>query len=714
VRAFAKGLKGLRVYSDNNEMLQRYLEEVEAQLEEVFAEADEFSLGIREDRLVHRGDVVWVDPDRMEGLPFILFRNAFRRLTFERGTTRGELRSLMRAIIADYSRYDVVGEDLVTALWRLQLPHLRYITIDTLTVASTQASTDAEKQEIEQLQADVEAIVAMVYRTDAPDDDIVSGLSIAQEDLEALEDVRSETPEDLDLLDHATERAVTDLDEVERLEFARGLDEGSEALVGRTMDLLVRLLFTERSSQDAHQSLGLLQQLMDTLLLGQKFSHATELVRRLRDAAEDTDDLQKLHIARQLLRLFSAENRLLPLIVGLNDRVAARSVSELVGFLRALGEPAVPALLVALSQVEATLHRRVLRDLIIELGVPEPATLEAAMDDMPGYVVRDLLVIAARRPPREITSLVRRGLEHEHPRVREQATKMLRPYTEGPPDELLEQRLEDTDAEVRHTALRVAVVRKSKRAGARLRALLAAERDDLDPKELRIMTQALVAIEGETAVPTLARWLNPGLLASLKHTDLQVAAALALGHVPTSESARTALAKGTRSLVPKVREACRRALERAGRDDSATASQPSERDFSLDLEPVDSGDHDPISRAEAFETPRPPGPGVPPAATPVDEPGLPPAPPPEASTQVIRPSDLAAAREHVRALEAEEAARRPNQSATHTQLTADLTEDMKDQLPPGSYREVIPDIDVVVPRADRTPTPASSGEGGQS
>lgn len=717
IRAFVKALRGLRVYSDNNEMLQRYLDEVHGRMRDLFEDAEEVSLGIRDDRLIHRGDVVWFDADRMDGLPFILFRNAFRRLTFERGMTTSELLSLMRAIVADYSRFDIVGEDLVTALWRLQLPHLRYVTIDTLTVAAGRAASEEDKREIDQLQSDVEAIVALVYQTDASGDDIVSGLSISKEDLEALQDVRSESTEDLDLLDHATERAITDVDPDELAAFVRDLEaDTSEALVARTMDVLVRLLFTERSSRDAQSSVGLLQQLMDTLLMGYRFSHATELVRRLREAAQDLQDLQKLHIARQLLKLFSTENRILPLVVGLNDRNAARSVSELSSFLQALGEPVVPALVESLAQIEAPVHRRVIRNQIIELGLPDVARLETAMDDFPGYAVIELLLIAAHHPPQTVVQVVRKGLEHANPRVRAQATKMLRAYTVGPADELLCRRIVDSEQEVRITALRVAVARKSRAAASRIRTLLSGQDDglDLDLKDLRFMTQALVAIEGEAAVPVLARWLNPGFIAALKGTDLQVVAAHGLAQLPV-EASRVALSKGTRSLVPKVRDACRRALERIDRDQAAPAPADVDAtgDLTIDFYGGDSGDYVPVAMPHAFETPRPPARGIPPTVTPIESMDLPSAPPPEARTDVISQDDLAAAREIIRqARAAEDPTDDP--APVRSDLTSDLTVDMDSEYPPGSVREVIPEIDVIVPRADEreaTPTPTSSGQG---
>ncbi len=564
LRSLVKSLKGLRVYDENNEMLQTYLGQVKEALDEVFAEVDEFSLSVREDRILHRGDAVLVDPDRQEGLPFILFRNAFRRLTFVQGVTPDELMALMKAIVADYSAFDAAHEDLVTALWRMQLPHLRYITIDTLTIAAHAADSSDEKADIERLQGDIETLVAAVYATSSETTDIVSGLSISQEDLEALKNVRAESPEELELLDQATERKIIDLESESVEAFtAEVATQGHEELIARTMNVLVRLLFTERTSTDAVGSIELLQQMLDSMLLGRRFSHATQLVCRLQEAAEDLDDLQKLHIARQLIRLFSSTTRLIPVLVGLNDRHAGRSVSELVGFLRALGSATVPALLESLPQIDAPVHRRVIRDLIVELDLPSVSALAERLDsENDWFVIRDLLVMAAHHPPSEVASLVERALSHDNGRVREQATQMLRVQPSGRADELLADRLRDPAKDVRRTALRVAVLRRSEPCAEWLRSVLTPEGSaGHEDKDLRQMAQALAAIEGAKAVPHLIRCLNPGLLGGLRHIDLQVAAAIGLAQLK-EDASRTALQRGSRSLVPRVREACRRALER--------------------------------------------------------------------------------------------------------------------------------------------------------
>jgi HEAT repeat protein len=577
---FARALKGRRVYADNNETLIRYIERTSEGLDELLQELPELSLIVREDRILFQSESVWVDADRIEGLPFLLYRNAFRRLTFLRGMDREELDALLRAIVMDYGSGDALGEDLVTALWRLQLPHLRYVTIDTLTTDPSRVNDPEERREIERLQGDVEALIAKLYAQSSQGDDIVSGLSITKEDLEALKQVREEPEGELDDLERRTARAVLELSETELEQLREEVGaETRDGLIGRTMDVLIRILFKEQSSSDAMASLELLQQLMDSMLVGQRFRHATQLVRRLHEAASDSSDLQTMHVARQLLTLFASPKRLVPVLAGLNDRLISRSVSELVGFIRALGPPTVPALLTALAEIDAPLHRRVIRDLIRDLGVPSAAELSRRMDGAEWFVARDLLQLAESLPADGVSAMVNGGLHHGHPRVREQAVKMLRNYGPGLADHLLVARFDDEDAEVRRTAVRVAVARRSAVCREPMERRLQPDvLTDLDPKEQRLWTTAYAALMGAEAVPVLSELLPSGLLSSFRSTEIPMAAVAGLAQVKT-EAALLALQRGQRSLVPKVREACRRALERfkdadAGGESSASTDLP--------------------------------------------------------------------------------------------------------------------------------------------
>ncbi len=567
IRELSKAAKGMRVYAENNEMLKKYLDTAYAGLEKLLAEVPELHLSIREDRILYGKDAVYVNADREEGLPFTFYRNAFRRITLVRGMRRDELARLLKAITTDYKGYNSMGEDLVTTLWREALPHLRYLTIDSITSGKKGVTTDLDREELERIQGNIEGIVAAIYQTTAEDDDIVAGVSITKEDLEALKDIRAETEEDLDMLDHATSRAIAkiakrDLDAVhEALD-----DDTRDHLTSEMLDILVRMLFKETSSKESASTIDLLQRLFDSLVLGQDYRHAIALIEHLRDVAADSNNMQEVHIARHLLRLFAAESRVLPVLNALNDGYTSASVTDMVAFLRALGAPIANALIGNLEMVTSPTHRRLLCDLIVEFGVPDVARLMNICESAKWFVVRDVLGLAQHHPPEKISVLIKQALAHEHPKVRAYAVGMLRGYARGLADQLIVDRIHDEDLDVRLSAIRVAAARRSAPAREALHRMISAE-DLLDrePRELRMAMAAYATIARAEAVPLLDSILNPGFLKTLKNTEPQVAAAFALASL--GPAGAEALAKGARSLNSKVRDACKRALVREGKKD---------------------------------------------------------------------------------------------------------------------------------------------------
>jgi hypothetical protein len=557
----AKATKGLRVYASNNETLRRYLDEAFRALNIILERDQEMTLNVREDRFLHGKDVVHVNPDREESIPYIFYRNAFRRITLVRGFTLQELVNLLSAVIADYSGADYAGEDLVTALWRLALPHLRYLTIDAMTVDAKSAKSDAERDDIERIQADIEGIVAMIYKTSSADDDIVAGISITKEDLEALKEIRAEGDEDLDLLDVATARAIADIDHGDIDSLMSSLYvETRDSLTTKMLDILIVIAFKEQSSAESAMTIELIQQLFDSLLVAQRYGHACHLVKRLRDHRDSTEDLKEKHIANHLLRIFSSEARVLPVLNTFNDDYKSKSLSEVTEFLRALGPSIVPHMLSALDSLSSPAHRRLVSDLILEHGIPDRRILADRMLNAKWFLARDILHIASRLPLHELSPLIEMGLKSEHPKVREYAVGMLRPYARGNADRLIAERLLDDDLEVRLAAIRVAAARRTPDTRAAFEVLLTREDlQDREARELRLLMAAYAAICGSDAVPLLDRVLAPSLFGKARMADAQIAAAFALGSIG-SLAATSSLQRGVRTLNTRVREACKKAL----------------------------------------------------------------------------------------------------------------------------------------------------------
>ena len=557
--------KGLRVYADNNEMLQRFLDDAVTEVEGLFELLPEISLTIREDRLLHGRDAVLINADRDDGLPFLLYRNTFRRLTFVRGLDRPELLEVARVLAAQDQGFDRSGaDDLVSSFWRLNPQHVRYLTIDVLTMQANTAKSREDVEDIARVQNDIENIVASIYKTDVSDDDLVRGLSITREDLEALKEVRRDGgEEDVDLLDHATARSIADVSE-EDLEIFRAqlAQDTPDQLSRKLMDVLLEIVFLGQASQEASPVIGLLTQLFDSFLLAHRYAMATELLDRLTTAAQDSTDFLRLHIGRLLLKLLANESRIQPVLMVFNDDRRAASIGDILRLMRAVGPDVVPVLLRSLPSINAPAHRRLICDLIVDFGVPAIEELVAASKEAPWFFVRDLLSLAQHHAPDASFPLVRIALKHEHAKVREQAIGLLRSMSSGIADDLVGEALLDLDADVRFAAVRVAVARGHPKTRAILEALLtAADVEERSLRELRFLATAYATLSGDQAVAVLDRMLNPGLIARLKGSDTQLAAAYALASLGT-EPARIALQKGLRTLNAKVRDACRRALSR--------------------------------------------------------------------------------------------------------------------------------------------------------
>ncbi len=562
LNAVGKATKAIRVYERNNRMFRNFIDSAHGQLTALAASDASLTLNVREDRLLYGADPVHINPDRQEGIPFILYRNALRRITFDAGMEREELISFLTALTTDFSSFDHAGEDLVTVLWRLKLPHLRYFAIDALSVAVDPGTESGrkEQQAIDALQTNIDDLVAAIYGASAQDDDFVRGVAITKEDLEALKEIREESEEDLELLDVATARAVTaiEADALATVQLERK-EESHDSLLSRLFELVVGVLFKEDSGDGFGQTIELIQNIFDALLLAQRYGDARRVVEQLREQEKDVEDLKALHVTKHLLRVFSMQSRITPVVTSLGDSVHGEQTREALALLRALGQHVQPTLLNLIDVVESPAFRRTMCEVIVELGPLDAAVLGEKMENAKSFVMGDLMAMAARMPQKDLAPLLLTALQDPYPKVRAQAIGMLRSFPRGAADELLTKAFSDDEVEVRLRAYRVAAARKSTAGKSTLKVMLLQDDvHDRAPRELRTMTTAYASIAGADAHGVLNRLLNPGFFARSFMTEGQVAAAYALGMVGTDE-AKKSLSKGSRTVNKRVREACKEA-----------------------------------------------------------------------------------------------------------------------------------------------------------
>lgn len=574
--AFAKCVRSFNLYSRNNTALLQALDNAYQLVLLAFERLGAIEFIVRRDKLISMGQQVLDDPDRETGIPFRLFREGVRRLTLEPGLQKAELDRLVEILAKPPSSGDL-DEDLVSMLWRSALPNVRYVTLDVFAVGA-EGSAD-EDQAQEEIRQDLDNLLGAIYQGGHQSDDGVKAVNISSDDLVALATLGEDREGETERIGVATQRAIFNV----KPEFVSKMlqeieDDSDEELLNVTFDVLLGVLFRVRTAQESQQVIQEILNLYDTMLLQRDFVSASGLATRLKKF-DQGGDLKNVAIIRQLMKLFAAEQRLAQIAVAINDGMVT-AVSQLQGLLRALGSDVVPALLTLLATVQQPQHRRLLCDVMLEIQPPSIGLLQQQFGTGEWFVDRDLLYLASNCPEKGAAELIYQGCGHPHARVRQQALGMMQHAPPGQADTNLIKALEDSEAQVRVTAVRTLVARRTEGVGHMLGQMIKQPAfEEREPGEQRTFLMAFGALEGPLAVPVLEQMFEAvsgkgagGLLGRLRSTmegvvdgaadsklDLACSAAVALSSIGTPQ-ARAVLQKGVISKNKKLRDVCERAL----------------------------------------------------------------------------------------------------------------------------------------------------------
>ncbi|MEW5849977.1 MAG: hypothetical protein AB2A00_14370 [Myxococcota bacterium] len=594
--AFQKTVRSANLYARNNQLLAKFHHDTFNMFTALSKERGDLEFGVRADRLTLGGEVVLQDGDRESGIPFRLYREGIRRLTLEAGMTPPEMHELV-AILGAPSRTSSFEEDLVTMLWKANLQHVKYVTVDISSAAYTTpgaAAQETQEQESDQdaaVRRELDALLGAIYqggRTPAGGEDAVRGLSISVDDLLALKALGNERQGELETLQHATSRDIVTVDEP-RLEAIRKelSDESDAALTDRALDVMLNVLFRVKSGAESRKVLDQLVALFDSLLVSRDFRTAAGLVDRVRSHASsnpsltDPNALKNLTIVRQLMKVFTGEQRLTAVAVALNEtqQQAGTSMADLARLLTGLGQDSPASLLTMLSGIQNPQHRRLLCDVVLGIGLPPASVLAPYVNHSEWFVGRDVLYLLGHSKEEEAQKLVLESCGSQHPRLRQTAVSMLGRFPPGAADAKVLVALTDADAGVRQVALKVAAQRHLTAAVEVLKTVISNPGfEERDLAEIRSFLMAYAMLGGEDAVAALDRILNPPLLqkgaalldrlrnsvdaaADSQKVDLRIAAAAALGAID-SPAATGSLQKGAKSVIPAVKAACLKALNK--------------------------------------------------------------------------------------------------------------------------------------------------------
>ena len=126
VASFVMALKNYALYPENHSISRKSLSTTKECLEEYLAGHELLRLNIEEGKLLFQGEIVHQDKPDEPFLTIPLFRDGIQWFEFREGLAIGELNTFLNLLTKHRAVKEEAEDDLSTALWEADLPHLNY------------------------------------------------------------------------------------------------------------------------------------------------------------------------------------------------------------------------------------------------------------------------------------------------------------------------------------------------------------------------------------------------------------------------------------------------------------------------------------------------------------------------------------------------------------------------------------------------------------
>lgn len=539
LRAFAKALRAVQLYLPNNPTRAQSIEQARQAFTRVWPLLSPLDIQVREASFTVEEQLVYQDVDRgTESLPWLLYRDGVRSLTFLPGFEAADLEAVLR-LLHKARTATTDDDDLITMLWVADLTHVAYRYVESAGANDFVVSA-GDRAGVAVQQPGELPLAVPPAETQAPGDG-PPGL-VRAEDFDST----------LYFLDPREAAYLQD-------ELKREYTEDQRRLVLASLFDIVEL---QPSADAQREALGVLDQLvLEFLTLGEY-----ELVAfTLREAAITA---KREHVSpdvqaglRQLPARLSESAVVAQLLHALDESARTPVASLLEGLFAELRPSALEPLVSWLGAAASSPARAAIERASLRLAGANTAELAKLLESPREFVVRGALrLVAQLATPAAVPGLARL-LRGPDVRLRAEAVAALSEI--GSPSALqsLERALEDTDREVRVAAYRAIGARRHTGALPRLQdAIRRKETRGADLGEKMALFEAFGGMCGDAGVAELDGILNArGLLGAKETPEVRACAARALGLIGT-KAAVAVLQKSADTKDVVVRSAVARAM----------------------------------------------------------------------------------------------------------------------------------------------------------
>lgn len=477
-----KGIKNIGIYRHAESRYAEYLEPAHTAMAQFLDANTVLPLKLTPYTLEYKKHVIYEEQTK-ENLTYKFYRDGMRFLMFRQGLPIEELLRFVLLAIEAQTEAALFQEDMITRLWKEEFAYIEYVVMDGFGFGDVGE---------EQVEIEVEKIVGYLQsQLAAKGKDITRFARLSADDLALeLNDVdqvrggiisgRTASPEDLAWIQEEI------------------LAEEKDRLFAKMVLILFQILELDATVEDYDILADAFVQIIDTLLLTEDVRGCVALLQRLRRATERPGNEQRRDLAQRIyenLRRRMVEPQRLETLgqyIMLSKKLDEPSVRQ---YLSICGEGELVALTDILATMERSEGRKLLIEVLSEIGKNQVEVFGRRLDHNSSNVVKDMLAIIHKIDPPEKLKLYSKCLQHPNIMIRLEGLKILAKAPEEAALRYIELALQDPDLQMRLGAYRALAARNGARAAPLLMRLMQSE--DFSEREQRERIAIATAL-GET------------------------------------------------------------------------------------------------------------------------------------------------------------------------------------------------------------------------
>jgi hypothetical protein len=407
--ALSGAFKKLNLYSESHSVYTNALIALKNSLEQHFGRFGNLNIRISRNQILCDDEVVYQGSAEPADLVFVLHRDGILSFEFQEGLELWELDTLLKILHEHCTLADDAEDDIVTALWKFNLPSIQYEAADlelglpdeTRLFHQQGGTQEVEEEEENRATAETEA-------------------DMTNDDPQAAADVSP--------LEHRNELFHLTPDEREQLRkmvfFEEQLDN-----TDYVVDVLLHILEQHCLPEDVEDLLGTLSQELGHALSKGRFAYLHAAIIKLEHHLRNLHDAShwSAPYMDRFLKSLSGHSFLnrLPALSSLIDEGPPESLKELKRLLLLLDSRCIAILGPMMQQTPSAALQRVLIATIAAMAVRDFSHLERLIYDAESDLVPRLVFILGHLKDEASRQLLSNLLGHQSPAVRRQALKAL-------------------------------------------------------------------------------------------------------------------------------------------------------------------------------------------------------------------------------------------------------------------------------------------------